>query len=80
MIRQLFPTVPAPAHSNSMQWHHAQSIARQTCASVFRDGGQPADALHEFDLKSSDVGKLGWSRTVELITESLCQLPLKIAA
>jgi hypothetical protein len=80
MIRQLFPTVPAPAHSNSMQWHHAQSIARQTCARVFRDGGQPADALQEFDLKSSDVDKLGWGRTVELITESLCQLPLKIAA
>lgn len=79
MIRQLFPTIPSPAHSNSMQWHHAQSIARQTCARVFRDGGQPSDALQEFDLKSSDIG-LGWSRAVELITESLCQLPLKIAA
>jgi hypothetical protein len=80
MIRQLFPMIPSPAHSNSMQWHHAQSIARQTCARVFRDGGQPADALLEFDLKSSDGSKIGWARAVELITESLCQLPLKIAA
>jgi hypothetical protein len=80
MIRQLFPTVPSPAHSNSMQWHHAQSIARQTCARVFRDGGQPADALQEFDASVRSADKIGWGRAVELITQSLCQLPLKIAA
>jgi hypothetical protein len=80
MIRQLFPTVPAPAHSNSMQWHHAQSIARQSCARVFRDGGQPTDALREFDVDVFHTGKLGWGRAVELITDSLCQLPLKTAA
>jgi hypothetical protein len=80
MIRQLFPAVPSPAHSNSMQWHYTQSIARETCARVFREGGLPADALQEFDIKSSETSKLGWGRAVELITESLCQLPLKIAA
>ena len=80
MIRQLFPTGPAPAHSNSLQWHHAQSVAREACARVFCDGGHPADALAKFDLKSCGASKLGWGRAVELITESLCQLPLKIAA
>jgi hypothetical protein len=80
MIRQLFPTVPSPAHSNSMQWHHAQGVARQTCARVFRDGGQSADALREFNVRTREADKLGWGRAVELITESLCQLPLKIAA
>jgi hypothetical protein len=80
MIRQLLPLQPSPSHINSLQWHHAQSIARQTCARVFRNGGQPADALLEFSLKMTETNKLGWGRAVELITESLCQLPLKMAA
>jgi hypothetical protein len=80
MIRQLFPPQPSPAHVNSLQWHHAQSIARQACARVFRDGGQPADALQEFNVKLTETKNLGWGRAVELITESLCQLPLKMAA
>jgi hypothetical protein len=80
MIRQLFPTVPSPAHINSLQWHHAQSIARQSCARVFRDGGHPADALQEFNVKLTETKRLGWGRAVELITESLCQLPVKMAA
>jgi hypothetical protein len=80
MIRQLFPAQPTPGHANSLQWHHAQSIARQACASVFRDGGQPADALQQFGLRLTETNKLGWRRAVELITESLCQLPLKQAA
>jgi hypothetical protein len=80
MIPQLFPTVSAPAHNNQMQWHNAQGIARQTCAQVFRDGGQPADALLGFNVRTHEANKLGWSRAVELITESLCQLPLKMAA
>ena len=80
MIRQLFPTVPPPAHINPLQWDHAQTIARHACARVFRDGGQPADALLEFDLKPVETVKLGWACTVELITTSLCQLPVKLAA
>jgi hypothetical protein len=80
MIRQLFPAQPAPAHVNSLQWHHAQSIARQTCARVFRDGGQPADALQVFDIKLSETRRLGWARAVELITELHCQMPLQQAA
>ena len=80
MVRQLFPTLPSPAHINALQWHHAQGIARQTCARVFRDGGLPEDALQTLGLKSDAMQKLGWSRAVALITESLCQLPLKLAA
>ena len=80
MIHQLFPSTPSPEHVNGLQWHNAQSIARQTCARVFRDGGQPADALQAFDLNPADAGKLGWGRAVELIAQSLCQLPLKLAA
>jgi hypothetical protein len=80
MIRQLFPAQPAPPHVNALQWHHAQSIARQTCARVFRDGGQPADALQAFDVKLTETHRLGWSRAVELITEALCQMPLQQAA
>jgi hypothetical protein len=80
MIYQLVPAQPMPAHINALQRHHAQSIARQTCARVFRDGGQPADALQTFNLKLTETQKLGWGRAVELITDSLCQLPLKQAA
>jgi hypothetical protein len=80
MIRHLFPAQPSPVHVNALQWHHAQSIARQSCARVFRDGGQPADALQTFNLPLTGTHKLGWGRAVELITESLCQLPVKQAA
>jgi hypothetical protein len=80
MIHQLFLTQPSPSHVNALQWHHAQSIARQTCARVFRDGGQPADALQSFNLALTETHYLGWGRAVELITESLCQLPLQQAA
>ena len=37
-----------PDHINPIQWHQAQSVSRQTCARVFRDGGSPRDALAAF--------------------------------
>jgi hypothetical protein len=80
MIHQLFPTTPTPVHVNALQWHHAQSIARQTCARMFRDGGQPADAVQSFNIALTETQQLDWGRAVELITESLCQLPLQQAA
>jgi hypothetical protein len=80
MVRELFPTVPSPAHIDALQWHHAQLRARLSCARVFREGGHPADALLQFDVKLDDTRRLGWARAVEAITETLCQLPVKLAA
>ncbi len=40
-----------PDHINPIQWHQANSIARQSCARFFRDGGTPADAMRAFGLE-----------------------------
>ena len=69
-----------PDHINTLQWHQATSIARQSCARFFRDGGTPADALSAFGLKPGQSGAADWSKAVEAIAEVLCAAPLKRAA
>ena len=68
-----------PKHINPQQWQHAISIARQTCARVFRDGGAPADALEAFGIITTD-GASDWQQAVDAIAQSLCATPLKRAA
>lgn len=66
-----------PEHINPLQWHQAIGIARQACARIFRDGGNPADALAAFGVTAS---KADWSKAVEVIAESLCREPVRRAA
>jgi hypothetical protein len=68
-----------PNHINSVQWAQALGYSRQACARVFRDGGQPSDALSAFGL---DVGAdvIDWARTVELIADTLCRRQVAMAA
>jgi hypothetical protein len=79
MVSPMCPAQPNPDTIDALHWHHAQGVARQACARVFRDGGQPADAVQAFGVAlGSDTAaahKLDWSRAVGLITESLCRLP-----
>jgi len=63
-----------PDHVNPMQWNQAMGIARQSCARIFRDGGQPSDAMEAFGLKRQGDAT-DWSRVVEVIAHSLCQQP-----
>ena len=67
-----------PDPINPVQWHQAVGYARQACARIFRDGGTPRDAAAAFRLPSRLTGD--WSKTVELIAESLCAQPLRKAA
>lgn len=67
-------------HINPLQWQHAISVARQSCARVFRDGGAPLDALSAFGLAADDWSAQDWSRAVETIAAHLCAEPVRRAA
>ncbi|MGI9524001.1 MAG: hypothetical protein ACR2PG_20400 [Hyphomicrobiaceae bacterium] len=64
---------------NPQQWQHAQDIARQTCARIFRDGGSPADALDAFGLAHADAAQ-DWRHAVEAIADALSDQSTKLAA
>lgn len=67
-----------PEHVNPIQWHQAIAVSRQECARVFRDGGEPNDALLTFGMKfGQDVS---WERAVDLIATELCAHPIMRAA
>jgi hypothetical protein len=65
--------VSRPQYLNPLQWNEAIGFARQNCARVFSNGGNPADALKCYGLSAhaSDVGS-DWSRAVDLIAQSMC--------
>lgn len=71
---------PTPDHINPIQWHQAQSVSRQTCARVFRDGGSPGDALAAFGLEAVAEGDVNWEKAVDLIAAELCAHPMARAA
>lgn len=67
-----------PEHINPMQWHQSVGYARQACARIFRDGGQPEDAIKAFGLKGASGGC--WSKAVEMIAEQLSAVISRKAA
>ena len=67
-----------PAHVNPVQWNESLGYARQACARIFRDGGQPADAVTAFGIDGKHVKE--WSKAVELVAESLTRTPIRRAA
>lgn len=69
---------PTPDHVNPIAWHQSLGVARQACARVFRDGGQPSDALTAFGLPT--VGTVDWSKAVERIAECLSAREMRSAA
>ncbi len=69
-----------PDHINPIQWHQAQSVSRQTCARVFRDGGSARDALAAFGLKAAAGEEVSWEKAVDHIAEELCAHPMATAA
>ena len=70
----------APAHFDPAQWQQAMGLARQACARIFRDGGNPADALRTFSIPAAQPKSIDWSKAVGLIAETLCAVPLRRAA
>ncbi|MCB1484573.1 MAG: hypothetical protein R3D51_04830 [Hyphomicrobiaceae bacterium] len=69
-----------PDHVNPIQWHQALAVSRQTCASVFRDGGTPAEALAAFGLKVDSEEAPNWDKAVDQIASEICAHPMARAA
>jgi hypothetical protein len=63
-----------------MQWHQAVGYARQSCARIFRDGGNPMDAMRAFDICDDERAANDWGKAVEVIAEVLCAQTVKRAA
>jgi hypothetical protein len=63
-----------------MQWHQAVGYARQSCARIFRDGGNPMDAMRAFDVCNDERAANDWGKAVEVIAEVLCAQTMKRAA
>lgn len=73
-----FTSSSNPSHVNPIQWHQALAVSRQSCASVFADGGTPVEALASFGIPAH--GSVNWERAVDLIAEEICAHPLPKAA
>ena len=69
----------SPRYINPMQWQQAMGYARQACARIFRDGGNPADAGRAFGIPATDPDA-DWSIAVDRIAQSLCAPALRKAA
>jgi len=69
-----------PDHINPIQWQTALDVSRQTCASVFRDGGTPREALAVHGLLRDEIEELSWEKAVDRIAAGLCAHELARAA
>jgi hypothetical protein len=67
-----------PRHINSLQWQQAMGYARQACARIFRDGGNPTEACRAFGLNAEPAAD--WSIAVDRIAQVLCAPTLRKAA
>jgi hypothetical protein len=60
----------SPTHINPILWQQSLGLARQIAARVFRDGGNPADAVVAVGLQSPD-GTVTWDKAVDRIAAEL---------
>ena len=65
-------------HISSVQWEQAMGYARQACARIFRDGGNPRAALTAFGLSVADPAD--WSTAVDRIALAFCAWQRRKAA
>ena len=59
-----------PNNVNPVQWQQSVGYARSVCARVFRDGGQPADALAAFGFDGASA-PADWSTVVDRIATQI---------
>jgi hypothetical protein len=57
---------------NPVQWTEAIGHARQTCARIYRGGGNPLEAMRFFGLSTKTVRVSDWDQAIERIAWSLC--------
>lgn len=67
-----------PNNINPVQWQQSVGYARSVCARVFRDGGQPVDALAAFNLDAALAAD--WATVVDRIATQICKSPQRKAA
>ena len=68
-----------PNNVNPVQWQQSLGYARSVCARVFRDGGQPADAMAAFGLDAASA-PADWSVVVDRIATQISKAPARKAA
>ncbi len=68
-----------PNNVNPVQWQQSVGYARSVCARVFRDGGQPSDALAAFGLDAASA-PTDWSVVVDRIATQISKAPARKAA
>lgn len=68
-----------PNNVNPVQWQQSVGYARSVCARVFRDGGQPADALAAFGLDAAATSA-DWSIVVDRIATQISKAPARKVA
>jgi len=61
----------SPAHVNPILWQQSLGLARQISARVFRDGGNPGDAMAALGLKTPANNAVTWDKAVEYIAAEL---------
>jgi hypothetical protein len=74
MERSMTPNFAHPA-----EWQQMTGLARTACARIFRDGGNPADALRAFGLPDADAPR-DWSVAVDRIAASFATRTQRVAA
>ena len=67
-----------PNNINPVHWQQSVGYARSVCARVFRDGGQPADALAAFGLDAALAAD--WATVVDRIATQISKAPQRKAA
>lgn len=60
----------SPAHVNPILWQQSLGLARQISARVFRDGGDPGDAVTAVGLQAT-ADTMTWDKAVEVIAAEL---------
>ena len=68
-----------PNNVNPVQWQQSVGYARSVCARVFRDGGNPADAMAAFGL-NADNAPTDWATVVDRIATQISKAPARKAA
>ena len=61
-----------PMNVNPVQWNEAVGYVRQTCARIYRGGGNPREAMQFFGLETQALPSTDWDRAIETIAWSLC--------
>lgn len=61
-----------PKNISPVQWQQAMGLARQSCARIYRDGGNASEAMRSFGLGGRAHKRVDWDAAVRTIALRLC--------